>query len=1000
MSCAVSIGAEVEFTREIRPLLSDNCFFCHGPDQQKSGLRLDRMDQVMEKGLIRPSGTASSELLDRLRSEDPDYRMPPPGSRRELSPAEIERIAQWIDEGAAYRGHWSLASVPPSISLDATAFSEKGSRNAIDGFIRKRLRAQGLEPQPPADQEALLRRLTLDLTGLPPTLGEMDSFLGSSSPDRFNRAVDRLLASPSYGEHLARSWLDLARYADTYGYDNDREMHMWPWRDWVIGAFNSNLSYADFLRFQLAGDLLPNASPSQRLATAFNRLHRQNAEGGVLPEEFKSEYVADRTQTVSTAFLGLTLECARCHDHKFDPISQRDYYRLTALFNHIDEAGVYAEKTGATPTPNMFLYRAGERQRHEALKGRIDALESEWGSELEVAIRRAVPSGDHGIRLQPVVSEDFDGEGPWPGSTQRTEGRHGFGRLFAGDEGLELKQQGGLERTDPFSISFWLRPSERETRRVICHNSKPHWEAGSRGLELYYDDHELEVGLSHFWPGNAIRVRSREKLEPGAWHHVAVTYDGSSRADGLLVFFNGDREEVEVLKDSLYATTRFPDGNDPPLVLGARQSQYGLLGDGVDEFALYAVELTFQEIRWLADAPGAVDEGIRRRHAARRSDPDLAALGKALRRARVRENEFVGTLQSIMVMDEMPGRASAHVLGRGEYRNQEEPVRPGVPQALLPTEAGGIGNRRELAEWLLRRDHPLTARVLVNRIWSHFFGRGIVETLDDFGSQGALPSHPELLDYLAMRLMDSDWDLKALCRLIVTSATYQQSAFTSRVRVEQDPENRWYGRGPRYRLSAEQIRDAALQSSGLLVGRIGGPSVKPYQPAGLWKETGPQTYRVGTGEALYRRSLYTFMKRTAPPPNMLSFDGVSREVCVAARERTLTPVQALILMNDPQFVEGARALAGRVLECDGDEEERLRMMFRLAVSREPEAELMAVLMAALEEQRAWFSQGGDAAAQVLRIDGASSKERRDPVEWAAWMAVAQLIYNFNDFQMK
>jgi hypothetical protein len=996
-----AFGQGLDFNRDVRRILSDNCFFCHGPDKQESDLRLDLSEVAYRKKAIVPGKPESSELFARITSDDPEYRMPPPDSNRTLSAIEVDKLAQWIREGANYKKHWAFTSIASLASLEnmrSTIRHDDWSQNPLDEFVIARLREESLSPSAPASPERILRRVTLDLTGLPPTIPEIDAFLEDESPGAYEAVVDRLLASPAFGEQMALPWLDLARYADTFGFDNDREMHMWPWRDWVIQAFNENLPYDDFLRWQLAGDLLPSPTHDQLLATAFNRLHRQNAEGGALPEEFIVEYVSDRTQTFATAFLGITLECAKCHDHKFDPISQKNYYALTAYFNNIDEAGVYAEKTGATPTPNTFLYQGDQKKRHQDLKRAIIKAEEALARVRSQAKERFKDSQDSPV--EPILHLPFDSRDKLPGSAILVDGPSGQAVQFSGDEGVKLDKTGAFERTDSFTISAWLRPSDENESMVICHNSKPNWEAGSRGLEFILEHGRVEFGLSHFWPGNAIRTVSKRRLKPNEWTHVAISYNGSSRAGGITVFFDGVVVPVEVMRDNLYSTIRF-SGNPPPMVIGARRSELGFRNGAVDEFLLFDQCLSSLEIAQLHSRTTKASKPDLLNHYADRIDGDVGQSRGQLLAARQAENAFVGSLRSIMVMRDKKSPASASVLERGAYDQPGETVSPGIPAAILPTSPDQLPNRLGLVDWLTRRDHPLTARIAVNRVWSNFFGRGLVETDDDFGNQGSPPSHPELLDFLAAWFTDSGWDVKALCKLIVTSSTYRQDSAGHPQFEARDPENILLARGPKHRLKAEQIRDAALSACGLLARRVGGPSVKPYQPGGLWKETGPQTYKADTGENLYRRSLYTFWKRTVPPPTMLSFDAVSREVCVARRESTVTPAQALILLNDPQFVEPARVLAGALLEDSTlDRPDSIDRVFRRLTGRRPRAAEHAELLEAFEQQHRLFAAAKNDAEAYISVGQWPVDASLDPAEVAAMTAVVQIVMNFHEFQMK
>ncbi len=1004
----ISLTADdtIGFARDIRPVLADNCFFCHGPDVQEASLRLDVADMAYDSGAVVPRDPNASELIRRITSSDPDVRMPPPDANRDLSSEEIASLRTWIQEGGIYERHWAFQSVPP-IQVPDVYDPTNWSRNAVDQFVLKRLQDESLSPSPGAGRERLLRRVSVDLTGLPATINEIDAFLTDDSEEAWKTVVERLLRSPAFGEQMAQQWVDVARYADTFGYDNDNENHLWPWRDWIIRAFNGNLPYSDFIRWQIAGDLLPSPTQDQLVATAFNRLHRQNAEGGVLPEEFVVEYVVDRTQTFGTAFLGLTIECARCHDHKFDPISQRDFYGLFALFGNIDELGTYAEKTSAIPTPNTFLYTGDQHHQHESLREKILQAEVSLSKQKADAQQR-FPAWRKAVDLrtvsapEPLVHLAFDSRENLPGSADLVDGKIGRSIRFTGDEGVRLQNTGAFERTDVFTIAMWLRPTELGQRMVVCHNSKPIWEVGQRGLEVTLDsDSHIEFSLCHFWPGNALRVTTELCVPNHTWTHVGITYDGSSQAAGIRIYLNGAQVPVEVVRDNLYDTSQLPVGRRAPLEIGARPADLGFRNGEVDDFRLYHTCLTRLELKHvLGEAPDTSGDDELLAYYTARVDKECAGARRKLKEARVAENEFVATLRSIMIMREQPGPATARVLNRGAYDQPGDEVLAGVPAAFLDPGAPPPRNRLELVDWMLRREHPLVARVAVNRLWKIFFGEGLVSTMEDFGSQGAQPINPELMDYLAAHFMENGWDVKAFCRLIVTSATYCQSAQLPAEIIERDPENRLLARGPRHRLSAEQIRDAALTASGLLVRTIGGPSVRPSQPAGLWKEVGPKTFEADQGDNQYRRSLYTFWKRTVPPPNMMTFDAVSREVCVARRESTVTPNQALVLLNDPQFVEAARVLATDVLNQNVPTESAIIEAFRRLTGRHPRDKEIQELMHAHAGQIRIYEADSDAAVRFVSIGETPRDESLAPQDLAGMTAVVQLMMGFFEFQVK
>jgi hypothetical protein len=1016
-------GGRVDFTREIRPLLSDRCFRCHGPDasRRKAELRLDVREGAFKKlpagwAIVKPGDPAKSELIRRITTSDVEDMMPPGDSHLSLSEAEIALLTRWVAEGAEYRPHWSFApvsrSVPPAVHGPAAA-------NPIDALVRARLDQEGLTPAPPAPAETRLRRLAFALTGLPPSVDELDAFLAGNSAAAYSKAIEGYLATSAYGERMATDWLDLARYADTYGYQNDVERDMSAWRDWVIDAFNRNLPYDQFLTWQLAGDLLPQPTPEQRIATAFNRLHRQTNEGGSVDEEFRTEYVVDRVNTFGTAVLGLTVECARCHDHRFDPITQRDYYSLFAFFNNIDESGLYSHFTAATPSPSMLLWPAGKQEEHQRLTAQMRTLERQL-REMSRAVRKSdAARAASAIRVPaPALHLTFDtveGDKTLDAATGQHADLKDGPRAISSDTGQAIRFSGDnsvvhprapvFTRTDAFSIAVRLQPAERQDRAVVLHQSRAWSDAGSRGFEITLDRGRVFFGLIHFWPGNAIAVRSLEPLPLAAWSQLVITYDGSSRAQGIQLFLNGNRLASETIRDRLYKDITYDPsagdnvGEQPRLTIGARFRDSGFRNGAVDDLRMYPVALTAAEVAALAGRQPAKTE-LQDHFAARDYEPYRSATA-ALAKLRIEENALIARIPELMVMEEMRTPRPAHRLQRGAYDAPAEVVARDTPAALPPFPAGQPRNRLGLARWVTARGNPLAARVVVNRIWRMHFGRGLVATQEDFGSQGRLPTHPELLDYLASRFIDSGWDVKALHRLIVSSATFQQSSRVSGDVLARDPDNLLLARGPSVRLPAESIRDSALAASGLLNRMVGGPSVRPYQPAGLWEQAGTgKSYKQGTGASLYRRSLYTFWKRTLPPPSMITFDALPREVCTARRESTATPLQSLILLNDPQFVEAARHLAEAALRrFPQDAAARNSLAFRALIGRRPDDVESAILQRLFDEQHRLFAAREEEASRLIAVGESRADRTLPPAELAAMTMVVSGIMNFDEFVM-
>jgi hypothetical protein len=1003
-----SPAAPVDFTRVIRPLLSDRCFACHGPDEaaREGGFRLDVRNEALLRAIV-PGDAAASELVARVSHADAGERMPPPASKLELAADEIALLVRWIDGGAPYAPHWAL--VPPRrLEPDARGDSP-WVRDPLDAHIGNALAAAGLAPAEPVDRATWLRRVSYDLTGLPPSLAELDAFLADGADGAYERQVERLLASPRHAERMATIWLDAARYADTYGYQADVERAVWPWRDWVLSAFEENLPYDQFLTWQLAGDLLPDATEEQRLATAFNRLHRQTNEGGSTEEEYRVEYVADRVDTLGEAVLGLTLGCARCHDHKFDPLTQREYYGLFAFFDDIDESGLYSHFTSAVPTPALDLATDAQRAELAQLE---DALQEAQRALARLRPEPAPPAAEGSSAPQRDLQGRFscetlegrvlvnDAAPEHPGSAAEplahVAGRHGMALEFTGDDPATFGGIGAFRRSDPFTIGVDLWLPESYERAVVLHRSRAWHDAGSRGYELLVERGRASAALIHFWPGDALRVVAREPLPVRAWVHVTLTYDGSSRAAGLALYVDGEPVETEVVRDCL--GRQIVGGGEGALTLGERFRDNGFKHGRMDELCVFARELAPGEVARLALGDAAppwtaeqAAEAWRREH----SEAYRAAL-EVLRSARRARDDARDRVPQIMTMRDLPEPRTAYVLQRGHYAERRAEVEPGTPASLGVLPPGPTHDRLDLARWLTRPGHPLTARVEVNRLWQLCFGTGLVATPEDFGSQGSPPSHPALLDDLALDFVASGWDRRALLTRFVLSATYRQASAPSAAARERDPENRLLSHMPRKRLSAEMLRDGALFQAGLLVERRGGPPARPYQPPGLWKEKSGQTYVPDEGEGLWRRSLYTIWKRTSPPPSMMLFDAAKRDVCVVRRQATSSPLQALVLWNDPQFVEAARKLGERMLREGGaTPAEQVAFAFRLMTSRAPDAAELRILVALADDQAAAFAADPAAADALLAVGRAPRDAALDPVHVATCAVVAQALLSFD-----
>ncbi|REJ86967.1 MAG: DUF1553 domain-containing protein [Planctomycetota bacterium] len=1018
----------VDFDRQIRPILSRNCFQCHGPDEhaRQAGLRLDLKSGALAGGdsgeaTIVPGDPAASELVLRINATDDDVVMPPPDANNQPTAEEKALIARWIGEGAAWEPHWAFVA-PRRPALPDVKRTD-WTRDELDRFVLARLERERTAPSAEADRRTLLRRVTFDLTGLPPTPQEVADFLADESPQAYEKVVDRLLATTRYAERMTLEWLDAARYADTHGYHEDYHRDMWPWRDWVIQAFNENMPFDQFATEQIAGDLIPNRTNRQLVATGFCRNHGITASG--ISEEYRVEYALDRARTTATVFLGLTMGCAQCHDHKYDPISQRDFYRFFAYFNTVSDRGVENGEGNMRPRAPVVPQRMQskldqDRQRAAELKAQLAAKRD------EAAARMASWEAGLGDRKnwQPNVSDglavhvDFDtlsdGQVAVKGSDAASANVahiavEGAAATFEGQDGAAFKFDGTtritsdlarLNRAASFSLAAWVRP---EGDAVILGRTN---EAESyRGYDLVIDGGRLSLRLASAWTINAVGVLAKDKLPLGEWSHIVATYDGSGLARGVKLYVNGERQEVEARYDRLKGDFEV----DMPLEIGHRHGKFGFRG-GMDDLRIYRRAISATEVQQLAgrDPIGpllaiAPDERTEKQSAALREyylahvDPNYGSIQAEHRRLEQSVREEIARLPSVMVMDEMKDPRDTFVLVRGQYDQHGERVEVGTPDVLPPLAEDAPQNRLGLARWLVDPSHPLTSRVTVNRLWQIAFGTGLVKTSEDFGIQGERPSHPELLDYLSIEFVESGWDVKAMMKRLVMSATYRQSSVASREQMRSDPENRLLGRGPRYRLPAEMIRDNALFVSGLLVEKIGGPSVKPYQPPGLWVEISNRGYVQDKGEKLYRRSMYTYWKRAVPPPNLAALDAPNRETCTVRRQRTNTPLMALVLLNDPTFVEASRALAERVmLEGDASTEARIAGLYRRVLAREPLEVEGQILGRIFARQLDVYQNDESAAKELLSVGESPRNGELDLAEHAAWTCVASTVLNLDE----
>jgi hypothetical protein len=1044
---------EISFNRDVRPILSDRCYQCHGPDaeNQESAFRLDSREHALTDlggyaGVV-PGDLKKSELHARIHADD-DGQMPPTDSNRVLSDREKEILDAWIVQGAPFEEHWGFRRIPDEVPIpiinsasNTNDAKPKWVRNDIDSFILSGINHAGLSPNGELSRDKWLRRITFDLTGLPPTLEEIDAFVNDTSSDAYERVVDRLLLTDACAERLTSEWLDVARYSDSFGYQRDDERYVWPWRDWVVRAFRNNMPYDQFITEQLAGDLLPNPTTDQILATTFNRLHSHNKEGGVAVEEFRVEYVSDRVHTFAGAFMGLTMECARCHDHKFDPIKTKEYYQLSAFFANIAENGLISYFTDVAPTPAMALPTVAQQAELDAASTEIAAAQRK----LEMVITQGEPAFEQWLsqhestseisdlvtRLafdelgEAAIEECIDEEGKkvapekmrsvanlvdgakraiTPKKNLLVPGKTGNAIKFTGDDAVVIPEVAHYRRHDPFSFSLWINTPEITERAVIFRRSRGWDDCGSIGYELTKEGDKLIAKLSHFWPGDAIGVETNQPLESNRWYHVAVTYDGSSKAAGLKIFIDGTLAETTIVQDHLTRDITTWRGGYNDLAIGSRYRDRGFKDGQVDEFSVFNRTLSALEVAQLYDTKSLVESlslpaaqlnheqrsALREYYFSAIHVPAREARDD-LRTKRARWTDAMDATAEIMVMREEPMPRPTYVLKRGVYDSHGEEVSAGTPAFLPEFPADQPRNRLGLARWLTSTDHPLTARVTVNRYWQLMFGKGLVRTPEDFGNQAQPPSHPELLDWLARDFIDHGWDVNRLLRMIALSATYRQDSVVSTKNRNKDPENIWLARGPDQRLSAEMVRDNALAVSGLLVNTVGGPPVKPYDVALAYTPL-----PVDKGDGLYRRSLYTFWRRTSPAPVMITMDANKREVCRLRREVTASPLQAMVLLNAPQFIEASRVLASKLLQKQTEIDPLAEEAFRLLTSRRPSDRELEILRRLYEEQLEHFTANPDLATELLKTGDAPSPGDSDPSQVAAITVLVNSIMNLDE----
>jgi hypothetical protein len=1035
MCSTVSYAAEssISYNRDIRPILMENCFACHGADSaaRKAGLRLDRFEEATaerkdSKPAIVPGKPEESESYRRIVTTDEDDLMPPVKSKKTLTSGQKDLLKRWIAGGAKYESHWSfIAPGKPQVPKVA---NPEWVQNPIDNFVSARLTTVGLKPEKEADRRTLARRASLDLTGLPPTQEAVTAFVNDKSQNAYEKFVDSLLASQHYGEHRARYWLDAARYADTHGIHFDNYRETWSYRDWVINAFNSNMKFDQFTIEQLAGDLLPNPTLEQKIATGFNRCNMTTSEGGAIDDEYLVLYNRDRTETTAAVWMGLTAGCATCHDHKYDPLKQKEFYSMAAFFNNTTQPAMDGNKKDTPPV--VVVPTKQDRSRWEDLpdvkkvaKSRLDRRREGALEDFTAWLNSARPDA----LLEGIPTEGLTFTAPLKEATAPTVTVmvNGYPRtltLGASPEGViaanafvtsketvpTVPEAGDFERDQAFSAGLWIKLGDDRSGSAIARMDE---DEGFRGWDITIQDGRPGMHIISKWPEDAIKVVSRKRLEASKWQHVFVTYDGSSKAAGLNVYIDGKLQDADRDPDKLQNTIK----SKAPFKIGQRKKGDQLEKAGVQDVRLYARALKVDEIVALKEKPRL--SYLVSKAADKRTEDEQKALydgylngydGEYKTGAKVyvaledeeREIKKRGTIAH--VMNEKSSAPEAYVLFRGDYDKRRDKVGAATPE-FLPSYSDDLPkNRLGFAKWLLRPEHPLTARVAVNHMWQELFGNGIVRTSGDFGITGELPSHQDLLDWLAVDFREGGWDMKRTYKMIVMSATYRQAAIVTPEKLAKDAENRLLSRGPRFRMDAEMIRDYALATSGLLSPKIGGPSVRPYQPEGVWEMVGMQesdtrNYKRDSGEKLYRRSVYSFWKRMAPPATMDIFNAPSREACTIKRERTNTPLQALATMNDPQFVEAARKLAERSMkECDGSDADRLNWIAQELLLRPLREEEKAIVQSTLADLKEHYAASKEDAEALLKVGEAPVEVKVEPVQLAAYTMVVNQMMNLDE----
>jgi hypothetical protein len=1033
MAAEAAATKPLQFNRDIRPILVENCFACHGADSaaRKADLRLDKRDAAIEFGAIVPGKLDKSSAWERITSTDPEMIMPPPASHKKLKPEERELLKRWIAEGAEYQPHWSFLA-PQKHELPAVK-NKAWVRNPLDQFILAELEEASLAPTAEADRRTLARRLSLDLTGLPPTPKAVEAFVADTHDDYYERYVDQLMATPQWGEHRARYWLDYARYGDTHGIHFDNYREMWSYRDWLIGAFNRNLTYDQFTLENLAGDLLPNATLEQKIGSGFNRCNITTNEGGIIDEEYLVLYTRDRTEATSQIWLGLTTQCAVCHDHKFDPVSQKEFYQLAAFFNNTTQAAKDGNVRNTPPiiqVPSLVDQPRFEKLTVELaaanakLEERKKAAEPEFKTWLADATAEKVLGQEPREKLHLQIKLN-EGTGSEVACTVDEEpvkltfdkgykwvaGKTSDKALAIEDNKntLELPQAGNFKDGDAFSFGAWIQlPKKGYTGAVFARMDEA---AQHRGWDLWLQNDRIGTHIISAWPENALKVVAKTPLKVKQWHHVFVSYDGSKKQTGLKIYIDGVLQPFDVEADKLTGDI----ATDVSWKLGQRHTSSRTAGLQVQDVRIFARSLSGSEIASIgknsrlheilakpADKRDAKDKNELRDYWLTNFDPVYKERVAAVEKLQKEEVDIKSRGTIAHVMNEKPSMPKAFILNRGEYDQRKDEVAPSIPAALPKFSDDLPKNRLGLAKWLLLPEHPLTSRVAVNRMWQELFGTGIVRTAGDFGIAGELPTHPELLDWMAVEFREKNWDMKQFYKTLVMSATYRQAAQATPEKLLKDPANRLLSRGPRFRMDAEMVRDYALAATGIMVPKIGGPSVRPYQPPGVWEAVAmpgsdTRTYKQDKGENLYRRSMYTFVKRAAPPASLEIFNATNRELCTVRRERTNTPLQALVTLNDPQFVEAARHLAQTVLLTGAaDDLAKLDQIARRLLSRPLKPSEQEIITASLADLRTSYKGKPDEAKQLITVGDSKPDEKLAPEELAAWTMLVNELLNLDE----